>query len=310
MSETDVLLLNMEVEAAAARNADLSRRLERITEELGCSSVHVVEKPEMVSQGTQTEFDTSRDAALNLDDLLFEIAEITFRLYPSSPIDLSSRRGDGPRHLEELSHRCLDEMRSLRAALETKLEGYNKFIQELQQALGTYYRSIEKVETQLREKELECDALQKQNTELLRQCAGMEAKLKVAYETRERFSENATCQMHRVRDLEAERDRLLKRETVLANTVASLRAECALGPWKNTTLLRDSSFETASPSPHVLPGKGSVSPVRDAFDGASFAPSTLDVMWACQGSAINRAFPEWCVSAEKVVDFSCKMGNT
>ncbi|RNC42766.1 hypothetical protein TcCL_NonESM07569 [Trypanosoma cruzi] len=310
MSDTDVLLLNLEVEAAAARNADLSRRLEMITEELGCSSVHMTGKPELVSQGTQTGFDILREVALNLDDLLFEIAEIMFRLYPSTPIDLSIRRGDGSRNLEELSHRCLGEMRSLRVAWETKLEGYNTFIEELQRAIGSYYRSMEEMESQMQEKELEFVTLQKHNVELSRQCADMEAQLKAAREKNESFRENIASQMRRTRDLEEERDQLLKRETVLANTVASLRAECVLGPWKNTVTKRDTLAENSVHSFNVLPVRGSAKPVVGACAGIGVADPAINAMWACQGSAVNRAFPEWCVSAEKVVDFSCKMRNS
>ncbi|KEG13406.1 hypothetical protein DQ04_01021070 [Trypanosoma grayi] len=310
MSDTDVLLLNLEVEAAAARNADLSRQLERLTDELACSTVHRVERADDVSRGTQTEFDISRDVALDLDDLLFEMAEVMFRLYPTTPLDLSNRRDDSSRRVEELSQRCLREMRSLKIAWETKLEGYNKFIEDLQKGLGEYYRSLEEVQCQLRNKEAQCNTLTRDNAELSEHCAELEERLRLVQEAAGNAGEDVTQLMRQVTDLETERQRLLDRETVLLNTVASLRAECALGPWKNTGFVKERTSFVQPSSHSQVPVRHGASQENDTRGRTGRDASVGDVMFACQGSAVNRAFPEWCVSPEKVIDYCCRMNNS
>ncbi|ORC91860.1 uncharacterized protein TM35_000054560 [Trypanosoma theileri] len=305
MSEAEVLLLSLEVEAAAVRNADLSRQLERLTDELACSTVHRLEKVETVSVGTQTEFDVLRDVSLDLDDLLFEMAEVMFRLYPTTPIDLSSREGDKCKRLEELSQRCLREMRSLRTAWETKLEGYNKFIEDLQKALGGYYRSLEGLQCQLRDKEVECATLSKENAQLLRQCAELEKQLKFVQKDAANANNKVEHLMQQTTDLEFERCRLLDRETVLANTLDSLRADCALGPWGDRTVFKSKALEKGRGNSHI-PHREKETPTSGTDRGVSGGFSVQDVMWACQGSTVNRAFPEFCLPPEKVIDFGCK----
>ncbi|KAH9586551.1 hypothetical protein LSM04_009105 [Trypanosoma melophagium] len=305
MSEAEVLLLSLEVEAAAVRNADLSRQLERLTDELACSTVHRLEKVDTVSVGIQTEFDVLRDVSLDLDDLLFEIAEVMFRLYPTTPIDLSSRGGDKCRRLEELSQRCLREMRSLRTAWETKLEGYNKFIEDLQKALGDYYRSLEGLQCQLRDKEFEATTLSKENAQLLQQCAELESQLKLAQKAAGNANNKVEQLVQQTTDLEVERRRLLDRETVLTNTLASLRAECALGPWRDRKIFRNKTLEQGRGHSYI-PDREKGTPAPDTDKGVSRSFSVQDVMLACQGSTVDRAFPEFCLPPEKVVDFGCK----
>lgn len=314
MSEAE-FLFNLEVEAAAARNADLSRQLERMYDELACSSIRRPEKAEHTSQGTQTEYVSSCSAILDLDDLLFEMAEAMFRLYPTQPIDLSSRRGGGRTgQVEELAQRCLHEMRLLKTAWETKIEGYNKFIDDLQKMLGEHYRSLETLECQLREERAKCATLSSDNAILLRRCTDAERRLEALQQTAESAGSDVACLTQRVGELEAERDRLIDKQKVLAKTVVSLRAECALVPWGNgaasnktfTASVGSSNSNKAFDFTSVAP-----SVAREGGACAQALPKTsaAELMWACQGSAVNPSFPKWCVSPEKVVDFCYKIDN-
>lgn len=179
MSDAEILLLTLEVEAAAARNADLSHRVEELQSLLLSTTrtaEHQHERPTFVNASTQVDC-TSNPAGLsappdavrlgchchptqqimshgegepvvgnladddvtmamvNLDDALFDIAEIMSLLYPAHSSDpyaatetMSSRRRNlvgGQVTLAELTHSFLGQVKALKTAFSTRLETFN-----------------------------------------------------------------------------------------------------------------------------------------------------------------------------------------
>lgn len=147
----DVLLLSLEVEAAAARNAELSLYVDRLHSTLHASSIEPYPLSEALITGqpprstpsfacasTQTELFSSTDvrrAVVNLDDALFDIADMLSCLHPSAPLDTSPRHIQGPPSVLQLSEICLSQVRRLREAWKVKSEGSNRLTEELQHEL-------------------------------------------------------------------------------------------------------------------------------------------------------------------------------
>ncbi|CCD20498.1 hypothetical protein ERJ75_000219500 [Trypanosoma vivax] len=301
MTEAEVFRLNLEVEAAAARNANLSRQLEQLNHEISFSAIHSAARTSCVSEGTQTECRALYDVAINLDDLLFEVAEMMYRMYPASSVDLSIRRGCQLNQLVELSQRCLREIRTLRSACETKLDGYSKLIDDLQRSHGDYYRSMEMNECQLRDKERECESLAKQNALLSKRCADLEAQLKASHNVTGQAEEEISRLLRRVAELEADRQRLLDNEVATANTLAALRADCFMNPWSGASMPKD-----PSPAHHSRGSLTHAAAVSVTTASKPRATSAIDVLWACGGQASGGSPSGSCVPHEKVVDYCCR----
>ncbi|CBH16894.1 hypothetical protein, conserved [Trypanosoma brucei gambiense DAL972] len=309
MIEADVIRLNMEVEAAAARNADLSREVARLTEELANSGLHNMERTLVITEGTQTDSSMLREVALDLDDILFEVSELLFRLYPASSLDLSVRRDAQSSQLNDLSQRCLREVRSLKAAWEMKLDGYNQFISNIQRSQVDYHRSLDSKESQLRRKQQECDVLVGENARLSTLCSELESQLKTTQEAATRAEEQVGRLLQQTADLEAERRRLLDREAAMANTLVALRAECAFNPWSSLVGVKEAAttIESNGQLPSVREQAVAVTKAHIKPPGAVSAP---DLAMAFQGLDLDGQLPHMCVEPESVVDYYCKVKHS
>nr|CCC94631.1 conserved hypothetical protein [Trypanosoma congolense IL3000] len=307
MMEADVIRLSMEVEAAAARNADLSRQVDQLHEELALSTACSANKVSLVTEGTQADFTALQSVALDLDDLLFEVSEMMFRLYPTSSVDLSTRGNVDLSQLAELSQRCLHGVRSLRTAWETKLDGYNQFIENMQKSHGEYYSSLELKECQLRVKEQECDTLMGENARLLTQCRTLEQQLKAAHEATRESGKEITRLLQRTSELEEERQCLLDREKAAASTLVSLRAECVRNPWSTLAGAKARSpIAEGDLSPLMAPHATRCTPTTGS-NAVPCASSVSDMVSAFQGSPSDKHFPQLCLTPESVIDYYCKV---
>lgn len=189
----DSLLLTLEVEAAAARNAELSHTVEELQVEVqrlrkqpdrshftspSCSpsqplrnqqnaAVQHTPSPAAVSPPKLTPaLSEPRDVFLALDDLLFEVADIRSHLASTTCVDLTPRTFDPDATVTTRALRCMEEVRKLKAALQVAQESSAAQVAELRRALG------EQVAAQARQQahfavqratlEHRCDDLQRQ----------------------------------------------------------------------------------------------------------------------------------------------------
>ncbi|GET89106.1 hypothetical protein, conserved [Leishmania tarentolae] len=152
----DTLLLQLEVEAAAARNAELSQTIEVLqaeilrlrranaslfpcVEEDAKASLQTVAGPSATRDVCRDELSAASDARaafVILDDLLFEMADIRSRVCPEDRVDLTPRSFTAETTVTAHATRCLAEARKLKEALTVKQHSTVLQVSELQRALG------------------------------------------------------------------------------------------------------------------------------------------------------------------------------
>ncbi|CAJ1026216.1 hypothetical protein, conserved [Leishmania lindenbergi] len=161
----DVLLLSLEVEAAAARNAELSQTIEALQDEVlrlrradaslfACDARQGPKLPSETVEGPSTKRGVQRDlssaaadareAFLVLDDLLFEVADIRSRILPEESVDFTPRAFSAEATVTGHATRCLEEARKLKEALIVKQHSMAAQVSELRRALGEQAESNEK----------------------------------------------------------------------------------------------------------------------------------------------------------------------
>ncbi|KAG5502744.1 hypothetical protein JKF63_04511 [Porcisia hertigi] len=155
MDAADALLLSLEVEAAAARNAELSQTVEVLQDEvlrlrnanaslLACdarqqpksseqsvSATHAVARE--CHDGSRSSAD-AREAFLILDDLFFEVADIRSRIDPDERVVLTPRAFHADTTLAERATRCLKEVRKLKEAFIVEQHSKAAQVSALQRA--------------------------------------------------------------------------------------------------------------------------------------------------------------------------------
>lgn len=172
MSDADSLLLTLEVEAAAARNAELSYLLERVQGELlelrsrrsptqlplthsaqlrpvGRRAASTQTANENESEGRLSLSDaavhrSAEDAAAKdryvvtiLDDILFEVAEMYSLLYSSDAISLAHRSQRGPDDdASSVVVTCLTAVQQLKHRLAVRKDSSDVLVAELEKLLG------------------------------------------------------------------------------------------------------------------------------------------------------------------------------
>ncbi|CBZ27583.1 conserved hypothetical protein [Leishmania mexicana MHOM/GT/2001/U1103] len=153
----DTLLLSLEVEAAAARNAELSQTIEVLQDEvlrlrranaslLACDARHcpkvslqTMEESSATAGVCRDESSAAadaREAFVILDDLLFEMADIRSRIIPDERVDLTPRAFGADTTVAVHATRCLEEARKLKEALVVKQYSTAVQVSELRRALG------------------------------------------------------------------------------------------------------------------------------------------------------------------------------
>ncbi|AYU79346.1 hypothetical protein LdCL_250006700 [Leishmania donovani] len=180
------LLLSLEVEAAAARNAELSQTIEMLQDEvlrlrranaslLACDARHCpkvsrqpAEKPSATAGECRDESSAAADARevfVILDDLLFEMADIRSRIIPDERVDLRPRAFDAETTVAAHATRCLEEARKLKEALVVKQHSVAVQVSELRRALGEQAEANQK---QTAAAALQCTMLERKYAEMKR----------------------------------------------------------------------------------------------------------------------------------------------
>jgi cell division protein FtsB len=162
----DSLLLSLEVEAAAARNAELSRTVEELQEEVWRLRREPVASappfsPQRAVDGTppaslpsassptlrgRPSLDEPREVFLALDDLLFEVSDIRSHLPSTTCVDLTPRAFDPTATVTARALRCVEEVRKLKEALLVSQQSSATQVAELQRALGEQVAANERRE--------------------------------------------------------------------------------------------------------------------------------------------------------------------
>ncbi|KAK7200440.1 hypothetical protein NESM_000098400 [Novymonas esmeraldas] len=189
----DALLLSLEVEAAAARNAELSDTVEALQAEvlrlrhanaaLSTESPSAPWRPQGslprtpeapsvaaaagVRCAAPTDAADAREMFLILDDLLFEVADMRSRTAPEDGVDLAPRTFSAVTTATAHAARCLAEARRLKEVLIVKQHSAAAHVAELRRALS---EQIEASERQSAASALECTTLQRRCDELQRRC--------------------------------------------------------------------------------------------------------------------------------------------
>ncbi|KPA79402.1 hypothetical protein ABB37_05251 [Leptomonas pyrrhocoris] len=179
----DSLLLTLEVEAAAARNAELSCTVEALQEEVqqlrGRSLPSVTSSPKQTVSNipsapvrpTPPPVDEPREVFLALDDLLFEVADIRSHLLSTTYVDLTSRTFDPDTTVTARALRCVAEVKKLKEALLVSQQSTNVQIMELRRALGDQIAANERQQAHFAVQramlERRCDDLQRQCDDVL-----------------------------------------------------------------------------------------------------------------------------------------------
>ncbi|KAG5476879.1 hypothetical protein LSCM1_05211 [Leishmania martiniquensis] len=161
----DALLLSLEVEAAAARNAELSRTIDLLQDEVRrlrdanaspfpfdiqqSSRVSPRRVEELSARPGPHRDDTSaaadaKEAFLILDDLLFELADIRSRVTPDEPAELARGAFGVGSTVRAHATRCLEEARRLKEVLIVKQHSTELQVSELRRALGEQVEANEK----------------------------------------------------------------------------------------------------------------------------------------------------------------------
>lgn len=181
MSEAELLLLSLEAEAAAARNADLSRFVDHLQSQLQASAREHYSPTRTVSVatvGTQTSSLTEERAVyVLLDDCLFDIAAITAFLLPSGPLHVPVRQRNSPPSLLAIAQCVSEQMKGLQRVCANKVETANRLSTELLEATQRKCRGLEaetqdmalqkeRMELKLREAELRVAQLMEENARL------------------------------------------------------------------------------------------------------------------------------------------------
>ncbi|CAG9575024.1 conserved hypothetical protein [Leishmania major strain Friedlin] len=182
----DTLLLSLEVEAAAARNAELSQTIEMLQDEvlrlrranaslLACDARHCpkvslqpVETPSATADVSRDESSAAADARevfVILDDLLFEMADIRSRIILDERVDLTPRAFDSEATVAAHARRCLEEARKLKEAFVVKQHSTAAQVSELRRALGEQAEANQK---QTAASALQCAMLERKYDELKR----------------------------------------------------------------------------------------------------------------------------------------------
>ncbi|KAG5477140.1 hypothetical protein LSCM4_04357 [Leishmania orientalis] len=186
----DALLLSLEVEAAAARNAELSQTIDALQDEVrrlrranASPFAGDVRQPPRVSPPSAEELSATvqvhcegspaaadaKEVFLILDKLLFELADIRSRVSPDEYVDLSRRAFSAATTVRAHATRCLEEARKLKVALVVKQQSTAAQVSELRRALGEQVEATEKqsaavpVQSTLRERA--CAELQRSHEE-------------------------------------------------------------------------------------------------------------------------------------------------
>lgn len=186
----DSLLLTLEVEAAAARNAELSRTVEDLQAEVQrlqqtpsrVSSSPLPKRPTSLQHFTcashpsqpppappQLRAGEPREVYLALDDLLFEVADIRSHLPSTTCVDLTPRTFDADSTVTARALRCVAEVKKLKEALIVAQQSTNAQVAELRRALEEQVALRERQQAhcamQRAVLECRCDELQRQYAE-------------------------------------------------------------------------------------------------------------------------------------------------
>lgn len=180
----DALLLSLEVEAAAARNAELCRTVESLQDEVlhlrrvnasledRCQTCDPppASRPRSEPAPTHTAAtadgtgNEARDVFVILDDLFFEVAEMRSRASSDAHVDLTPREFSRSSTVTVRAARCLREARQLKEALVVRQRSDATQVSELRRALGEQIAAAEQeraaAAAQRAELAAKCDALQ------------------------------------------------------------------------------------------------------------------------------------------------------
>ncbi|KPI89284.1 hypothetical protein ABL78_1617 [Leptomonas seymouri] len=187
----DCLLLTLEVEAAAARNAELSRIIEGLQEEvqqLRCKSLRISSlssrpamnstpftpaKPTSQLPHLRPPIEEPREVFLALDDLLFEVVDIRSHLPSTTAVDVTSRNFDPEATVTARALRCVAEVKKLKEALLVSWQSSAAQVAELERALGEQMLRSERQQAQFA---VQRAVLERRCEDLQRQCDGFLAK--------------------------------------------------------------------------------------------------------------------------------------
>lgn len=189
MSDVDVLLLSLEVEAAAARNAELSRRVNELQSLLLSSSAGCSSAAQPHSNGTQSGVRAdstpaaSRNDALptpasqsiaafsskaaakssgpsedltfalvNMDDAIFDLAEVLTLLYPAGTNGEDAHTGSmastrramsgGTGSFTSITNDFLSQAKAVKVACQQRLETFDQRSAELQKQLASAHAQL------------------------------------------------------------------------------------------------------------------------------------------------------------------------